>query len=84
MFGTTGHPPYSTDISPCDLHLSPKIKEPMRGRRFATREDIANAMHQQVTLFTHGAANTEADSIQCLPHCWHRVVTVAGDYIEGL
>ncbi|GFY36215.1 hypothetical protein TNCV_4845871 [Trichonephila clavipes] len=37
---------------PCDFHLIPKIKKPIRGRRFATREDIANAVRQQVTRFT--------------------------------
>ncbi|GFW82307.1 uncharacterized protein TNCV_3817881 [Trichonephila clavipes] len=68
----------------CDFDLIPKIKEPIRGMRFATREDIANAVHQQVTQFTYGAANAEADGIQRLPHRWQRVVTVAGDYIEGL
>ncbi|GFT75595.1 uncharacterized protein TNCV_1135601 [Trichonephila clavipes] len=43
------HPPCSPDISPCDFDLILKIKEPIRGRRFATREDIANAVRQQVT-----------------------------------
>ncbi|GFS92737.1 uncharacterized protein TNCV_1161551 [Trichonephila clavipes] len=70
--------------SPCDFDLIPKIKEPMRGRWFATREDIANAVRQQVIRFTHGTANTEADGIQLLPHRWQRVVTVTGDYVEGL
>ena len=37
---------------------------------------------RQMTRFTHGAANPEADGIQRLPHRWQRVVTVAGDYIE--
>ncbi len=51
---------------------------------FATREDIANAVRQQVTRFRHGAANVEADGIQRLPHSWQRVAAVAGDYFEGL
>ncbi|GFQ97019.1 hypothetical protein TNCT_501861 [Trichonephila clavata] len=55
-------------VSPCDFDLIPKIKEPICSRRLATREDIANALHQQVTRFTHGAANAEADGIQRLPH----------------
>ncbi|GFT28439.1 uncharacterized protein TNCV_428561 [Trichonephila clavipes] len=37
----------------CDFDLIPKIKEPVRSRRFATRKDIANAVRQQVTRFTH-------------------------------
>ncbi|GFT75369.1 uncharacterized protein TNCV_968041 [Trichonephila clavipes] len=59
--------------------------EPIPGRRFATREDIANAVLQtQVTRFTHSAANAEANGIQHLPHRQQHVVTVAGDYIKGL
>ncbi|GFS48036.1 uncharacterized protein TNCV_3599691 [Trichonephila clavipes] len=69
-----------TDLrnSLCDLDFIPKIKEPIRSRRFATREDMANAERQQVTRFLHSAANAEADGIQRLPHHWQRVVTVAG------
>ncbi|GFU94975.1 HTH_48 domain-containing protein [Trichonephila clavipes] len=34
--------------------------------------------------FKHGAANAKAGGIQSIPHRWQCVVTVAGDYIEGL
>ncbi|GFT18036.1 uncharacterized protein TNCV_4837771 [Trichonephila clavipes] len=78
------HPPYFPDIALCDFDLIPKINELIRGRRFSTREDIANALPQQVTRFTHDAANAEGDGIQCFPHHWQRVVIVAGGYIEGL
>ncbi|GFX82280.1 uncharacterized protein TNCV_972921 [Trichonephila clavipes] len=71
------HPTYSPDISTCDFHLIPKINEPIRGRQLATREDIAKAVRQQVTRFTHGAANGEADVVQRLLLRWQRVVTVA-------
>ncbi|GFT30474.1 histone-lysine N-methyltransferase SETMAR [Trichonephila clavipes] len=64
------HPPYSPDIFPCDFDLIPKIKETISGRWFATLEDIANAVRQKVTRFTHGVANTEADGIQRLPYRW--------------
>ncbi|GFR25121.1 histone-lysine N-methyltransferase SETMAR [Trichonephila clavata] len=62
------HPPYSPNISPCDFDLIPKIKEQIRGRRFATRENIAKVVCKQVTRIIHGATNAEADSIQRLPH----------------
>ncbi|GFX20432.1 hypothetical protein TNCV_3487901 [Trichonephila clavipes] len=32
-----------------------------------TREDVANAVRQHVTRFTHGAANADAGGIQRLP-----------------
>ncbi|GFT31375.1 hypothetical protein TNCV_608151 [Trichonephila clavipes] len=43
----------------CDFDLIPKITQPIRGRRFATREDIAHAACQQVIRFTQGAANAD-------------------------
>ncbi|GFV40245.1 uncharacterized protein TNCV_1443981 [Trichonephila clavipes] len=64
-------------IWPYDSDLIPKIKEPIRGRRFATREGIANVVRQQVNRFTHGEANAEAGGIQRFPHRWQRVVIVA-------
>ncbi|PSN43469.1 hypothetical protein C0J52_03210 [Blattella germanica] len=62
-------------VVPC-IH---KIKKPLRSRRFATQEDIDDAVCQQMTRFTHGAANAETAGIQRLLHRWQRVVTVAGD-----
>ena len=32
-------PPYSPDLAPCDFFLFPKLKKPMKGRRFATVEE---------------------------------------------
>ncbi|GFW97829.1 uncharacterized protein TNCV_1425921 [Trichonephila clavipes] len=54
---------YQGRNSLCDFDLIPKIKERIRGRQFATREDIANVVRQQVTRFTHDAANAEAGGI---------------------
>ncbi|VEN45832.1 unnamed protein product [Callosobruchus maculatus] len=31
-------PPYSPDLAPCDFFLFPKLKRPMKGRRYATIE----------------------------------------------
>jgi len=32
--------PYSPDLAPCDFLLFPKLKRPMKGRKFATIEEI--------------------------------------------
>jgi histone-lysine N-methyltransferase SETMAR len=37
------HPPYSPDLSPCDFDLIPKVKKPLRGKRFANKQDIFTA-----------------------------------------
>ena len=36
--------PYSPDMAPCDFWLFPKLKRPLKGKRFQTREDIMTAM----------------------------------------
>ncbi|KAJ4444141.1 hypothetical protein ANN_05930 [Periplaneta americana] len=38
---TTVHqPPYSPDLAPCDFWLFPKLKTPLKGSRFESREEI--------------------------------------------
>ena len=38
------HPPYLSDLSPCDYDLIPKFKAPLHGHRFCTQDDIAIAV----------------------------------------
>ena len=45
FFGeTSGHPgdtgPYSPDLAPCNFWLFPKLKLPLKGKRFQTVDDI--------------------------------------------
>ena len=74
-------PPYSPDLSPCDYDLIPKLKAPLRGQRFRTRDDIAMAVRRLVvTNLSHG----EAYGIRRLPHRWQRTIDSFGDYFKGL
>ena len=58
------YPQSSPDLSPCDYDF-PKLKAPLRGHRFRTRDDIAIAVRRLImTNFSHG----EADGIRRLPH----------------
>ena len=73
-------PPHSPDISPCDYELIPKMKMPMRGKRYRTIEDVKQAAECSLHTFIRlGSAN----GIQRLPRCWEHVHN-GGDYIEGL
>ena len=66
--------------SPCDFHLIPKMKEPLRGIRFRTVPEFLQAVDRSIrTISTTGAAKV----ILRLPHRWQRVVHNAGGYIEG-
>ncbi|GFV41478.1 uncharacterized protein TNCV_5016351 [Trichonephila clavipes] len=57
----------------------PKLPDNLKSRWSSTLN-----LACEVTRFTHGAANAETDDIQRLPHRCRRVVTVSGDYINGL
>ena len=77
MGGITG---ICEGLSPCDFHLIPKMKEPLRDIRFRTVPEILQAVERSIrTINTTGAAK----DILRLPHRWQRVVNNAGDYIEG-
>lgn len=74
------HPPYSPDLSPCDFDLIPKVKKPLRGKRFANKQDILTAFRREVA---HISESHAADGIHRLPHRWQRTVDNLGDYFEG-
>ena len=79
--GLLEHPPYAPDLSPCNYDLIPKLKAPLRGQRFRTRDDIAITVRRLIMKnFSHG----EADDIRRLPHRWQRTIDSLGDYFEGL
>ncbi|UYV70649.1 hypothetical protein LAZ67_8000164 [Cordylochernes scorpioides] len=41
-------PPYSPDLAPCDFFLFPKLKRPMKGRRYATFDEIKTASKEEL------------------------------------
>ncbi|UYV63992.1 hypothetical protein LAZ67_2006273 [Cordylochernes scorpioides] len=41
-------PPYSTDLAPCDFFLFLKLKRPMKGRRYATLDEIKTASKKEL------------------------------------
>ncbi|KAG5335551.1 SETMR methyltransferase, partial [Acromyrmex charruanus] len=41
-------PPYSPNLAPCDFFLFPKLKRPMKGRRYATIEEIKTASKEEL------------------------------------
>ncbi|KAG5313395.1 MOS1T transposase, partial [Acromyrmex insinuator] len=45
-------PPYSPDLAPCDFFLFPKLKRPMKGRRYATIEEIKTASKEELNKIT--------------------------------
>jgi histone-lysine N-methyltransferase SETMAR len=73
-------PPYSPDLAPCDFFLFPKLKRPMKGRRFATIEEIKAASLEELRAIPKSAFQKCFDDWK---KRWHKCIVSEGDYFEG-
>ena len=73
-------PDYSPDLVPCDFWLFPKLKSPLKGKRFQTIIEIQeNMMGPLMAIPTKDFAEC---SEQWKRH-WEKSVRSQGDYFEG-
>jgi hypothetical protein len=68
------HPPYSSDLASSNS-IFPRLKKPLRGRRFQDDDDIISAVEdflnsQNETFYDQG--------IEQLMHCWEKCVALQG------
>jgi hypothetical protein len=72
------HPPYSPDLAPSDFWLFPMLKVGLRGRRFATVEDIKGNDDARLRAI-------KQDFHQCynLIDRWNKCVRADEKYFEG-
>ncbi|UYV60866.1 hypothetical protein LAZ67_1002640 [Cordylochernes scorpioides] len=62
-------PPYSPDLAPCDFFLFPKLKRPIKGRRYATLDEIKTASKEELKK------NFKNDFLKCFEdwkNRWHK------------
>ena len=57
-------PPYSPDMSPPDFDLFPKLKKPLRGKRFRSIEEVSNEVTRVIRRINNEGVLT---GIQDLP-----------------
>ncbi|UYV64925.1 hypothetical protein LAZ67_3002462 [Cordylochernes scorpioides] len=73
-------PPYSPDLVPCNFLLFPKLKRPMKGRRYATLDEIKTASKEELkNIFKN-------EFLKCFEdwkNRWHKCIISHGDYFEG-
>ncbi|UYV78687.1 hypothetical protein LAZ67_16002391, partial [Cordylochernes scorpioides] len=73
-------PPYSPDLAPCGIFLFPKLKRPMKGRRYATLDEIRTASKEELKKIFKN------DFLKCFKdwkNRWHKCIISHGDYFEG-
>ena len=72
-------PLYSPDLAPCDYFLFPKLKRPIKGRRYDTIEEIKAASKEELNKITKN------DFLKCFEDWkkrWHKCIFSDGDYFE--
>ena len=67
-------------MSPCDYDLFAKVKEPLRGTRYNTRDDLNRAVRLSVRNINKDG---RGDDVRRLPNIWQKVINKGGDYVEG-
>ena len=65
------HPPYSPDISPCDYDLFAKEKEPLRGTRYNTRDELVRVIGRSIRNINKDG---RADGVLRLTNIWQKMI----------
>ncbi|KZC14776.1 Histone-lysine N-methyltransferase SETMAR [Dufourea novaeangliae] len=73
-------PPYPPDLAPADYFLFPKLKYPLKGKRFHTIDEI-----QEKSLMHLNSISEEAFSrcFQQWKQRWEKCIACHGEYFEG-
>jgi len=74
------HPPYSPDLAPCNFFLFPTMKKTLKGKRFATMEEVKTASQEALNII----------KLQQFQRCftqWEKrldkCIASNGEYFEG-
>jgi transposase len=77
---TVPHPAYSPDLAHCDFYVFPKMKLRLKGRRFASIEEVQAESQQILNTLT------PTDFNECFQKWQNRCdccIQAQGDYFEG-
>ena len=73
-------PPYSPNLARCGFSLFPRLKRPMKGRRFATIEEMNTELLRELKDIPKSAYQ------KCFKNWkkrWHKCIISEGYYFEG-
>ena len=69
------HPLCSPDMRPCVYHLFAKVKEPLRGTRYNTRDELIRAIGRSIRNINQDG---RVDGVRHLPNIWQKVINKLG------
>ena len=65
------HPPYSPNMSPCDYNLFVKVKEPLRGTGYKTRDELIRSIRRSIRKINKDG---RVGGVRCPRNIWHKVI----------
>lgn len=74
------HPPNSPNLAPCDFALFPKLKEPLRGTKFA---NLAELQKETLRILRKMPKQVFFQAISDLTIRWQKCLSLGGSYFEG-
>lgn len=77
---TVPQAPYSPDMAPCDFFLFPRLKLPLRGKRFETIEAIKENSQKELKAIPKSAYEK---CFEDWKKRWNMCIACDGDYFEG-
>ena len=77
---TVPHPAYSPDLALWDFYVFPKTKLWLKGRRFASIEEVQAESQQILNTLTPADFN---ECFQKWQNCWDHCTQAQGDYFKG-
>ncbi|KAJ4426936.1 hypothetical protein ANN_26735 [Periplaneta americana] len=66
-------------MSPCDYDLFTEVKEPLRGTRYNTRDELIRAKGRSIRNINKDG---RADGVRRLPNIWQKVINKVGENIK--
>lgn len=73
------HPPYSPDLAPCDYHLFGSLKQDLGGQRFATDNEVQEAVSKWLKQI---GRNFYERGIEKLVTRYEKCLEKLGGYVE--
>lgn len=77
---TVPQAPYSPEMAPCDVFLFPRLKLPLRGKRFQTIEAIEENSQKELKAIPKSAYEK---CFEDWKKRWNMCIVCDGDYFEG-
>ena len=73
------HPPYSPDLTPCDLFLFPNLKMSLVMQKF---ESNVKVIASPEAYFADLQKTCFSDGLKKLDHRWVKCIELKGNYVE--